>query len=326
MNRPFLVFWLLIALIAAVLGTSAYLQFSKTDEDFSLYNPQWNGMADLKKDGAPVHDLRDLDGFSEDAVLFVIGPQLEYTSEEAIIIERFLMDGGTVVVADDFGSGNSLLEGLDVPVRFSNQPVLQEVEFWMKQSFPIIENTNNSTVLGKLVLNHPSDLIILSKGSTTIHAQTSNFAWRDVISNEIKDSDEPFDRYAIIAEMSHKGGKLYVISDPDLLINSMIMKGDNQMFYHDLTAGKKVLFDESHRRVLPKTVSIHLFIKEHMAVQGAMVGMIILSIWGTVWMRRRPDVEVQEVFVNRAALTSNVINHHPDFKLKDINRIKGRLK
>ena len=47
-------------------------------------------------------------------MLVIIGPDVDFSSLEAKEVKEFLENGGTLFIADDFGTANSLLEKLGV--------------------------------------------------------------------------------------------------------------------------------------------------------------------------------------------------------------------
>ena len=96
--------------------------------EFSMYNAGWNGCSNIavktyaegKFQPTFTVDTNELTitpkSFAEypldpkNATILLIGPRSEFSSREADYIQSFLRKGGMVLLADDFGSGNDLLD------------------------------------------------------------------------------------------------------------------------------------------------------------------------------------------------------------------------
>ena len=110
--------------------------------DFSIYNPGWNGCSDIAIKTYRMGRLQptfyfeenemtlaqksfaeyDLD--AESSTILIIGPKTSFSSYEIRYVRGFLKNGGVVLLADDFGTGNSLLEGINATSRFSGDLLL----------------------------------------------------------------------------------------------------------------------------------------------------------------------------------------------------------
>jgi len=103
---------------------------------FSIYNEGWDGLSEFKdiiEDR--FHEDRDEDGYpdsiktivssinavnrleNETGILVITGPAVHYDISEAVALVLFLMRGGSVIISDDFGTGNDLLKGLNTLIR-----------------------------------------------------------------------------------------------------------------------------------------------------------------------------------------------------------------
>ena len=88
-------------------------------------------------------------------------PYLEYSNTELKSIEQFVDDGGTLLLMDDYGYGNSLLEYLDLDVRFSNRPLLDPLFCFKNQRMPKITDFSTEVQennINIMVLNHATTL------------------------------------------------------------------------------------------------------------------------------------------------------------------------
>ncbi len=90
---------------------------------YSIYNTSWDGLSQAREmletyqtDSGQrfninnsMSSLHVLNRFYEPAIVASIGPIVPYTQDETISLLAFLAKGGSLVIADDFGSGNDIL-------------------------------------------------------------------------------------------------------------------------------------------------------------------------------------------------------------------------
>ncbi len=110
---------------AALLLLALVLPNEVARTPFSIYNEDWNGLSELKKmfedNGAKIKTIigstNALNRLNETlyqadpngSTLIIIGPTLHYDPSESIAILLYIMRGGRVLIADDFGTGNDIL-------------------------------------------------------------------------------------------------------------------------------------------------------------------------------------------------------------------------
>ena len=275
-----------LVVIAVLLIGAARLYFSNTD--FGLDNPYWNGI-DYLSTGVNAHPLYDVSGLpviAGNTTLLVAGPQTNFTAAESGSVLSFLNRGGTVVVMDDFGDANSLLSGIDAPVQVRQVPICDLKDFYMNYSFPIISTFSPSPYfvnVSSIVLNYPASLNV--SGSATVLATTSDTAWLDYNDNSKLDGNEKLGTYPVMAINNYSyGGRLIVISDPDILINSMLDKGDNKVFIANLLAGN-VLVDVSHNGGVAPLDALYFDIKGQILVQLFLVAIVMACGLAFAWRR-----------------------------------------
>ena len=215
----------------------------KSSAPYSIFNTGPLGLSDFAKlcyrgGKTVVPVLAPLDVFkmnSKSGVLFIIGPNLTFTKEEIDSIRGFLEKGNTVVIADDFGTGNEVLQGLDLPVRFSKYPLHDffydndDRLIWVTR----IENPILAKNVSAILTNEPSAIIVSRKG--------------DVYTSRVAMVNEHMRMFPIMVETKYKGGRVIVISDPDIFANMQF--GENRVFLENLinyVGGKTFYFDEAH--------------------------------------------------------------------------------
>jgi len=212
-----------------------------TFADFRPGNPLWNGLAHLQRDyGArPLPALSGLPLPGEGHLLLLV-PYRPPREEEVEILRRFLGTGGTLLLADDFGFGNAVLEGLGLPARFAGVPLLDPLfhggQPWLPEVVRM-EPIPLTRGLRALALNQPTAL----KGEGFVPlAWSSPFSFLDLDGDRSPDPEEPFGPYPVLGQAGVGQGTLLLLADPSLFINRMLVAGDNARFVRRLFEGRSV--------------------------------------------------------------------------------------
>ena len=142
----------LTALAAALLIIGAvYPELTKrsqTPSQLSAWDGDWNDISrfanDMRAEGYATQALLsspmaldELNSVQRNAtVLLILGVERAYTEPEAKAIREFVRQGGRVLLADDFGHGNSAVSGLySVGASFFGQQ-LYDMNHWDEPSHP----------------------------------------------------------------------------------------------------------------------------------------------------------------------------------------------
>jgi hypothetical protein len=263
---------LLIAIVAIIVMLIFVGKLYYSEADFTLENPSWNGFSRLSGvDLQPLYSTADLADLGLSDTLLIVSPIREYTQEESDSVSSFLQRGGKVVVMDDFGNANSLLESIGSPITINPTPLCEYENYHVNHTFPIVKDISQSDEMAnvsQLMLNHPSSLNV--SGSAYALAQTSARGWLDVNDNSRMDGLEKMGRYTVVARASYDNGQLLVISDPDIFINSMIDLGDNQAFMGNIFKGN-VWVDVGHGRSLTPVGAIYYAAKYDILAQISII-------------------------------------------------------
>jgi len=276
-----------VLLSAAILIVALLLigRFYYSDANYNPMNPAWNGMADLSGNMSSLYSISSLSSVPQGSTLLIIGPTEPYSESESNQILSFMHLGGRVIVMDDYGRSNSLLNSINSPVTLNQQPLCQDSNYYHKPSFPVITNIRPQGVfggVGTLVLNHPVSLNI-TRG-TNVLASTSNMAWIDADDNGTLDGSEKYSQYPVAASVKYGKGELIVIGDSDVLINSMIGLDDNGVLKSNIFSNNIVYVDVSHGQSSQPLASAYNRIKTDPVAQFICV-MIILLV-GYLFYRR----------------------------------------
>jgi hypothetical protein len=251
--------------IAAGAALSAVLMLSvgyywPIQEAYHPLNQDWNGCSRIASLTANTTLLLSYDKPlpNTTSLLAIIGPSVNFTERESSNVRRFLDSGGVVLLADDFGTGNSLLEGLNVSARFSNQPLADLYYYSKNPDFPIITDFSPNSAtdnLSAIVLDRPSYINTGNSSSVTKIGSSSPFSFTDPSGNGRPSTNETINSYTVLATVRIGTGLLLLVADPSMFINDMIGLYDNvRLFQNALKMGDgSVLFDTAHLTRAPLT-------------------------------------------------------------------------
>jgi hypothetical protein len=228
-------------------------------EIYHPLNTEWNGCSNVANTTQNISLLYSYnESIPRQSILGIIGPNVEFSKKETSEVKSYLEAGGIVLLADDFGIGNSLLEALNVNAKFSRKPLADMLYYDKQPSFPLIMNflpsplTVNITVI---VLNHPSYIETENSSDVITLASSSLFSFSDLNKNNLPDPDEELTSYPVIVHIKVGEGSLILVSDPSMFTNEMIVLYDNmQLIRNLLKMGRdSLVLDVTHLRKAPLT-------------------------------------------------------------------------
>jgi hypothetical protein len=251
--------------IAAGTALSAVLMLSvgyywPIQEVYHPLNQDWNGCSRIASLNANTTLLLSYDKPlpNSTSLLAIIGPSVNFTERESSIIGNFLGDGGVVLLADDFGTGNSLLKELDVSARFSGEPLADLYYYSKNPDFPIITDFSPSPAtenLSAIVLDRPSYITVGNSSLVTEIGFSSPFSFIDPAGNGKPLANETIDSYTVMATVRIGSGILLLAADPSMFINDMIGLFDNMRLFQNALkmSDGSVIFDTGHLAKAPLT-------------------------------------------------------------------------
>ncbi len=196
--------------------------------------------------------------------------------------------GNTLFLADDFGTGGSILNGLGsgITILEGNLSSIDR-EYADPYLITVYRRANGSisTSAMVLVLNRPAAL----DGGEPLF-MTSVLSWIDENGNKRIDANEVMGQFPVISEEQIGKGRVVVLSDPSIFINSMLepdQPGDNQRFIQDLvTTNGTVLIDQmnSRTRDAEGTSEILHVIQTTNSIELLFLGLLLVA---AVWAWRR---------------------------------------
>lgn len=326
-----------VILAALIIGAST------SSAAFSAYNFGWDGTSDLENQadavGAESTVVRDVSEYGSgppnETVAVILSPEREYEPREASRIRQFLERGGTLVVADDFGShANPLLASLDANARIDGTPVRDERNNYRSSALVVANNVSDDPLVRDvpgLVLNHGS---VVQPGDATILVNTSSYAYLDRNRNEAIDANEVLERRPVATVERVGSGEVVVVSDPSVFVNAMLERSGNRAFVRNLfRSNDHVLLDHSHSSGLPPLATAVLVVRSSMLAQVGLgtLGLVLIAAWS----RRRPGRYVRERLRHATSeepptlSTEDVVvavqRRHPEWDEDRVRRVVRRL-
>ena len=292
--------FLILVTVALVILLIIAAWFLPLDDDFRVENPLWNGTKDMHTShpAQPLESLSDLPSSPQGATLIFI-PYLSCTPGELEQLSSFITKGGRLILADDYGYGNQVLEYLELEMRFSSEPLLDPLTNYRNREFPRIVHLKPDALTintESLIFNHATCLINTENTSTI--AMSSSFSFLDENENGTRDDDELTGPLPVIYRHHLGDGEMVLVSDPSLFINSMKQMDENDSFIQNVVATTKgnLYIDQSHLPPsdLHRTKSLlaqgRNLLKKPLVTAG-LVTLILIIALKPVWYRKKENRE-----------------------------------
>jgi hypothetical protein len=187
---------------------------------------------------------------TQDATLILV-PYNQFSEADLSEIKKFVTTGGTLILLDDYGKGNQVLNSLGINIKFSGQPLLDPLFDYCNKRLPKITDFSNTSLVNNvtsIVFNHATTLE--ATGNATVIAYSSRFSFLDANNNEEWDNNEKAENQPVAAYQKMGQGYVVVVADPSLLINSMIEMDDNLQFINNLASLQsthpQIYLDQTH--------------------------------------------------------------------------------
>ncbi|QCJ45999.1 DUF4350 domain-containing protein [Haloprofundus sp. MHR1] len=344
---------LLTIVLALCLAVSAIFAASTSAAAFGIYNGAWDGTTQLQTladdtdtESAVILNTTAYDSASTNTTAFIISPERNYSAQQTARVQAFVESGGTLVVAEDYGAhSNPLLEDLGVSARIDGRPLRDEEAYYRSPAMPLatnISDTNLTRDVEQLSLNHGT---VLSANNSTVLARSSEFSYLDTTPNGELDDNETLRERPVMVSERVGDGRVIVVSDPSVFINSMVDRpGNEQLSRNLLTQTDAVLFDFSNAGQQPPLAVALLTLRQSAFLQ-AIVGVGLIGLIG-LWAYN-PSVETSlsqrlqrdktahpqtesstkdNLESRTVALESYLLAQHPEWERERVRRIiKGVL-
>lgn len=328
----------LLLVLASTILITTIIGLSTSSAAFGSYNPAWEGTSDLRELTTTTGGEPEIEQSTAvyqrqeptSTTAFIISPTESYSPTATDRIDRFLKQGGTVILAADFHpAANRLLEQLNTSTRFDGRLLRDERQYYRGPSFPIAEPSANATItqgVSQLTLNHGT--AVTPDANSTAIVNSSGYAYFDTNRNGQLDDSETLRQRPVVVQEPHGDGTLLVVSDPSLFINAMLDVPDNQQFARNLLSGSDVvIFDYSHRAGIPWAVALVLTVAETPLLQFLVVT-ILVGLAGAVWLRGwwpgeswGSSTQQQDIGVSHSELVDRLTTRHPDWDDARVDRV-----
>ena len=306
---------------------------------FGAYNPAWDGASSLQD----VADEADAESTiitnttayptaeTNDTIAFILSPDQAYTDHEAARVHEFVANGGTLVVAEDFGSqSNPLLADLGASARFNGTLVRDERHNYRSEAMPVANDVGSGPYtanVSHLTLNYGT---IIEPGTARPVVNTSGFAYLDTNRNGTIDDTESLGTYPVMTVERIGEGRVMAMSDPSIFINAMLDRPGNRGFVTNaFEAHDRVILDYSHAQQIPPLAALLLVIRSSPLLQViALAGAVaIVSAWGRGWFSPMydrlasgaPDYVTTEI--DEAAVMTVLRDRHPEWDDERLERV-----
>lgn len=275
---------LLLYALALALAVGLLVGASTSGAAFGTYTHSWEGTSDLRAEaqaaGAETIVVIDTTRYEDleanGTVAIVIVDEGSYGPEDRERLIDFIRRGGTVVIADDLGQTNQLLQEMGANTRIDGDPLRDEREYHRSPALPVATETSDHPYV------NDSDTFTLNYGTTLdangadVLVRSSEYSYLDTNRNQAFDEDETLGPRPVMTTEEIGQGELVVISDSSSLINVMLERPGNRAFVQQLFASHdRVVIDQSHSAELPPLAIALLTLRESAILQlGVVAGLI----------------------------------------------------
>ncbi len=187
------------------------------DSGYSLDSGDWDGLRDFitlaEGEGVEVvtHTSLDYNELSLEEPLLIVYPK---QALRAGSLASFIIDGGNVILADDFGQSDALLDRLSVQRLEPMRGALPHGEFLDRNpALPVVRARGVHPLLKDVqfvVGNHPA--VLYNIGGPVLGYSEDG---------------------GLVYDMNFGEGKAIVVADSSMLINHMLLVGDNDQFWRN---------------------------------------------------------------------------------------------
>lgn len=236
--------------LVLIVATGTALWFVPEVGDFQPDNPFWNGSRAL----SDAVRITPLDSFSEllvspRGVTLIVIPYRQFDAGELEALDGFVAAGGVLLLADDFGWGNQVLEHLGLGARFSGQALLDPLFHYKSRGLPRVNFVAGDPLTGgleHLTLNYATILVGVAPDS--VLAVSSSFSFLDGNGNGAADPGEPTGQQVVMSRHALGQGQVVLLADPSVFISGMMASGESLGIAENIAAASPngLYFDRSH--------------------------------------------------------------------------------
>jgi len=287
---------ILLLAVAVLTFTAMGIAVGTSSAAFGSFNYEWDGTSELRTiaadSGADVQITRSDTDYQEPdpetTTAMILSPTDSYTESEIETIATFVNNGGTVVVATtDSTDTNQLLAGLGVESRFDGDQLRDEHHYYRSPALPVAPNVHDDQLtqnVSQITLNYGT--AVNPSADATVVINSSGFSYLDTNANAQLDDSEPIRQHPVVVQEERGDGRVILVSDASVFINTMVDRSDNKQFAANVVADSEtVLFDYLHQDRIPTGVVVVLTATDSPIIQWFVVaGLTALA--GVAWVGR----------------------------------------
>jgi hypothetical protein len=288
--------FLLALTLIIVISLVTLIWFFPPNGDFRVDNPFWNGLSalDSKMKATAINSFSALPSDPNGTALLLV-PYEPFSAFELSELKSYALNGGTLVVLDDYGYGNQVLSGVGLSMRFSGVPMLDPLFDYKNEWLPKITDFASSPLtanVSSLVLNHATCLNDTS--GAKVVAFSSSFSFLDIKGSGTWVSSDPIGPFPYAAYEKVGQGYVVAVADPSIMINSMIGMGDNLQFIDNIVRligpNPQVFIDQGHLPTVPLDTAKNDLAVVYAAVSSpfgtlTLIAVIIVLSLNSMWRK-----------------------------------------
>jgi len=289
---------LIMVVLIMVMVSLLSVWFYPSMQDFMATNATWNGIKGFSSEfKAEIPEslgvIPGISGQAEKKALIAI-PMLDFSTEDLLIIRNFINDGGTLLLIDDYGYANTILSYLDIDIRFSKAPLLDPLFSYKNQNMPRITDfipELKEAGINVLMFNNATALLNVLEPEAIAWSSKASFLDKD--GNGILSPRDSRGPLAVATQVTLGKGKVIMVSDSSIIVNSMVGRDNNYDFIKYITShngeSKQILIDGSHlaKAPLDKAKPILAAAKKALSNPYALIGLmafVFIAVYRyTVW-------------------------------------------
>jgi len=306
---------LLLGTLTALTVSVLIIGLTPPIDDFNPENPHWNGLSEFFGKFNCILWETPRSPNSKSTAFLIIGPSTTFTSSDIETIKGYLEDGGLLVVADDFGSANELLEALGVNVRINGSLLLDPLFKYRSSVLPKAKFGG-----GEVILNYAS--VVEGRGFQVL-ARSTKFSYLDLNGNMKFDKGEPSTSFPVAVRIKYGKGDLIVISDSSIFVNSMLKLGDNINFVKHILTGRKIVVDASHWTPSPFSRAKNILIRAFNILKIPEARYVLAILITAAFFRLRFKAKP---YSGEASPIEETLNKHPNWNRHTLEMLEEDLR
>jgi hypothetical protein len=334
----------LLVVLCVVTAAALIIGASTSSAAFGPFNTEWDGGSQLgaaaAANGVDSEQITDVDRYEaappNETVAIVLSPDRPYTTNQSATVRRFVRNGGTLVVAEDFQPyANDLLASVGARARIDGSLIRDEYAYYRSPSLPVATNVTDTAGFGSvesITLNYAS---YVDPNGASVLVRTSEYAYVDENRNGGLNSFETVRSYPVVTTEPVGDGRVIAISDPSALTNAMLERDGNRAFVRVLYTEKELVYlDYSHSKTMPPLAVAILAFRDSQTLQLVLgvLGVGLFIAWPRLRaggaqllrLRRGESIDRQQTQTNEPV--DHVIRDSPDREETRLRRIANAIR